>query len=95
MIKGIRYSVVYYVHYDFFKNSDDFYKVKQNTRKGLKVEDFLLEYILNVLEFFCFDQSTNHNAIAVDATRINSSLEGAQLKMHDGWYINEYGEKCV
>ena len=47
---------------------------------------------------FCFDQSTNHNAMAADAliaTRINLSPEGAQPKMRDGWYINENGEKLV
>ena len=47
---------------------------------------------------FCFDQSTNHNAMAVDAliaTRMNLSPGGVQPKMRDGWYINEHGEKCV
>ena len=27
--------------------------------------------------------------------RINLNSEGMQLKMHDGWYINEYGERCI
>jgi hypothetical protein len=47
---------------------------------------------------FCFDQSTNHNAMAGDAlvaTKMNLSPEGKQPKMCDGWYINEHGEKCI
>ncbi|GES98821.1 hypothetical protein PHYBLDRAFT_144584 [Rhizophagus clarus] len=47
---------------------------------------------------FCFDQSTNHNAMAGDAlvaTKMNLSPGGKQPKMRDGWYINEYGEKCI
>jgi len=47
---------------------------------------------------FCFDQSTNHNAMAADvliATRMNLSPRGAQPKMRDGWYIDENREKCV
>ena len=47
---------------------------------------------------FCFDQSTNHNAMAADAliaTRMNLSPGGAQPKMRDGWHINENGEKLV
>ncbi|EXX58953.1 hypothetical protein RirG_193120 [Rhizophagus irregularis DAOM 197198w] len=45
---------------------------------------------------FCFDQSTNHNAMAADAliaTRMNLSPGGAQPKMRDGWYIDKNGEK--
>ncbi|CAB4383188.1 unnamed protein product [Rhizophagus irregularis] len=45
---------------------------------------------------FCFDQFTNHNAMAADAliaTRMNLSLEGAQPKMRDRWYINKNGER--
>ena len=47
---------------------------------------------------FCFDQSTNHNAMAGDAlvtTKMNLSPRGKQLKMRDSWYINEDGEKRV
>ena len=47
---------------------------------------------------FCFDQSTNHNAMAADAlivTRMNLSPRGAQPKMRNGWYINENREKLV
>jgi hypothetical protein len=47
---------------------------------------------------FCFDQSTNHNAMAADAliaTRMNLSFGGAQPKMRDGWYINENEEKIM
>jgi len=47
---------------------------------------------------FCFDQSTNHNAMAEDAliaTRINLSSGGGQPKMHNGWYINEREEVCI
>ena len=47
---------------------------------------------------FCFDQSTNHNAMAADAliaTRMNLSPGGTQPKMRDSWYINENGEKCI
>lgn len=35
---------------------------------------------------FCFDQSTNHNAMAdaLITTRMNLSSRGAQPKMHDG-----------
>ena len=47
---------------------------------------------------FCFDQSTNHNAMAADAliaTRMNLSSGGAQPKMRDGWYIDKNGEKCI
>ena len=47
---------------------------------------------------FCFDQSTNHNAMAEDAlivTRMNLSPGGAQPKMRNGWYIDEFGEKHV
>ncbi|CAB5377082.1 unnamed protein product [Rhizophagus irregularis] len=47
---------------------------------------------------FCFDQSTNHNAMAADAliaTRMNLSPGGAQPKMRDGWYIKEDGRKVV
>ncbi|CAB4388705.1 unnamed protein product [Rhizophagus irregularis] len=47
---------------------------------------------------FCFDQSTNHNAMAADAlivVRMNLSPGGTQPKMRDGWYINENGEKLV
>ncbi|CAB4417942.1 unnamed protein product [Rhizophagus irregularis] len=46
---------------------------------------------------FCFDQSTNHNAMAGDAlvaTKMNLSPRGKQPKMRDGWYIKD-GEKCV
>ncbi|CAB4395574.1 unnamed protein product [Rhizophagus irregularis] len=47
---------------------------------------------------FCFDQSTNYNAMAADAfiaSKINLSPGGAQPKMCDGWYINEHGERCA
>ncbi len=47
---------------------------------------------------FCFDQSTNHNAMAAGALiamRMNLSPGGAQPKMRDGWYINEKGEKLI
>ena len=47
---------------------------------------------------FCFDQSTNHNAMAEDALivrRMNLSPGGAQPKMRNGWYIDESGEKHV
>jgi hypothetical protein len=47
---------------------------------------------------FCFEQSTNHNAMAADAliaTRMNLSSGGAQPKMRDGWYINEDGNKIM
>ena len=47
---------------------------------------------------FCFDQSTNHNAIAGDAlvvTKINLSFREKQPKMCDEQYINEYGEKYI
>ncbi len=47
---------------------------------------------------FCFDQSTNHNAMAADAlitVRMNLSFGGVQPKMRDSWYINENGEKLV
>src|SRR6185437_14178372 len=45
---------------------------------------------------FCFDQSTNHNAMAADAlvvTKMNLGPGGVQPKMRDGWYIYKYGEK--
>ena len=48
--------------------------------------------------FFCFDQSTNHNAMsenALIATRMNLSSGGAQPKMRNGWYVNEHGESCI
>ena len=32
---------------------------------------------------------------ALIATKMNLNSEGAQPKMRDGWYINEYGERCV
>jgi hypothetical protein len=32
---------------------------------------------------------------ALVATKMNLSPEGKQPKMHDSWYINEHGEKCV
>ncbi|RGB22462.1 hypothetical protein C1646_634114, partial [Rhizophagus diaphanus] len=46
---------------------------------------------------FCFNQSTNHNAMddALVATKMNLSSEGKQPKIRDGWYINKYGEKCI
>src|SRR5438874_4705444 len=47
---------------------------------------------------FCFDQSTNHNAMAEDAliaTKINLSSGGGQPKMRNGWYTHEHGEKCI
>ena len=47
---------------------------------------------------FCFDQLTNHNAMAEDAliaTRINLSSSGGQHKMRNGWYMDEYGERRV
>uniref|UniRef100_U9UV46 Uncharacterized protein n=1 Tax=Rhizophagus irregularis (strain DAOM 181602 / DAOM 197198 / MUCL 43194) TaxID=747089 RepID=U9UV46_RHIID len=47
---------------------------------------------------FCFDQSTNHNAMAADAliaSKMNLSPGGAQPKMRDGWYINEHDERCA
>ncbi|CAB4490124.1 unnamed protein product [Rhizophagus irregularis] len=51
---------------------------------------------------FCFDQSTNYNAMAAKdaadaliAVRMNLSSRGAQSKMRDGWYINENEEKLV
>ncbi|GBB96876.1 hypothetical protein RclHR1_02860009 [Rhizophagus clarus] len=47
---------------------------------------------------FCFNQSTNHNAMAGDAlvaTKMNLSPRGKQPKMRDGWYINENSEKRV
>ncbi|CAG8578641.1 11272_t:CDS:2 [Scutellospora calospora] len=43
---------------------------------------------------FCFDQSTNHNAIAENtlvATKMNLGPGGVQPIMRDGWYINENG----
>src|SRR6266498_4034874 len=50
------------------------------------------------IAIFCFDQSTNHNAMAEDAliaTRMNLGSGGVQPKMRDGWYINEREEKCI
>ncbi|GES78031.1 hypothetical protein GLOIN_2v1785920 [Rhizophagus clarus] len=47
---------------------------------------------------FCFDQSTNHNAMVADAliaTRMNLSSGDAQPKMRDSWYINEDGNKIM
>ena len=47
---------------------------------------------------FCFDQSTNHNAMAEDAlvvTRMNLGPAKKQAKLRDGWYINKEGEKCI
>ncbi|CAJ0762844.1 18952_t:CDS:2 [Entrophospora sp. SA101] len=47
---------------------------------------------------FCFDQSTNHNAMAEDAlivTRMNLGPAKKQAKLHDGWYTNKEGEKCI
>ncbi|CAB5357696.1 unnamed protein product [Rhizophagus irregularis] len=48
---------------------------------------------------FCFDQSTNHNAMAADAlmiaSKMNLSPGRAQPKMRDDWYINKHGEKCA
>jgi hypothetical protein len=47
---------------------------------------------------FCFDQSTNHNAMAEDAlivTRMNLGSGGVQPRMRNGWYINECGEKYL
>src|SRR5947209_5345460 len=47
---------------------------------------------------FCFDQSTNHNAMAEDAliaTRMNLSSGGGQPKMRNGWYMDEREEVCI
>jgi len=47
---------------------------------------------------FCFDQSTNHNAMAADAliaTRMNLGPGRTQPRIRDGWYIDENGEKHV
>ncbi len=47
---------------------------------------------------FCFDQSTNHNAMAEDAliaTKMNLSPGGAWPKMRNGWYIDEHRERCT
>jgi hypothetical protein len=47
---------------------------------------------------FCFDQSTNHNAIAEDAliaTRMNLGSGGVQPKMRDSWYTNEHEKKHI
>ena len=34
-------------------------------------------------------------ADALVATKMNLGSGGVQPKMRDGWYINEYGERCV
>ena len=50
------------------------------------------------ISVFCFDQSTNHNAIVENVLitiKMNLGPEGKQPRMHDGWYINEYGDKCI
>ena len=47
---------------------------------------------------FCFDQSTNHNAMAEDALiamKMNLSSGGGQPKMHNGWYTNEHRERYI
>ncbi|CAG8802706.1 7422_t:CDS:2, partial [Cetraspora pellucida] len=47
---------------------------------------------------FCFDQSTNHNAMAENAlvaTKINLGSRGLQPKMCNGWYFDEDGEKQI
>ncbi|CAG8684654.1 6645_t:CDS:2 [Cetraspora pellucida] len=47
---------------------------------------------------FCFDQSTNHNAMAEDALitkRMNLSSGGKQPVMRNGWFIDETEKKYV
>lgn len=47
---------------------------------------------------FCFDQSTNHNAMAENAlvaTKMNLGPGGVQSTLRDGWYINENGENIT
>lgn len=52
-------------------------------------------FIQVALEFFCFDQSSNHSAMADDALnahRMNLGSGGKQILPRDGWYIR-HGEK--
>ncbi|CAG8536262.1 15820_t:CDS:2 [Cetraspora pellucida] len=47
---------------------------------------------------FCFDQFTNHNAMAEDALiakKMNLSSGEKQPMMQNGWFIDETGKKCV
>ncbi|CAG8759625.1 12560_t:CDS:1, partial [Funneliformis caledonium] len=48
------------------------------------------------IRVFCFNQSTNHNAIAADtliASRMNMNSQMKQLTIHNSWYVNEYSNK--
>ncbi|CAG8769256.1 22347_t:CDS:2, partial [Cetraspora pellucida] len=92
-IKDKETFVIHSVQVDGYWKAE--HMLKQLVSKVIPVFEILHPRCIGM---FCFDQSTNHNAIAEDALiakRMNLSSGGKQPMMRNGCFIDETEKKCV